>query len=191
MAEREVIFLHTYLGEYMSVEDRHLRRMSVAANLARLLEHTIRDGLINKIEPPENALAFERNQRQHIVRYMKLPQNPNYSDFEHKCGSLVDKNALALCDCIRAWEGIGKARRGAQYRRHRAHQVELERQQRLAERRERRVQQETSGLPQTHHTKREKHEQKEQCEKCHKRPAVRDHLCGQCLDWERAKLGRE
>jgi hypothetical protein len=185
-------FAETYFADLYDEQERQQRRCIAAAGLAMTLEHIIVDGLIDRIDAPPYALAWERHQRKHITRYMRFPKRPDYSDQEHKMGDMLDHLLLKTCDVILLWEQVGKTRKAMAYRRHRERMSQIEREERLRRRRIRKVEESLIAKPMPKVTVSPiERVERERCEKCHKRPAVHSHLCQSCLNWEKAKLGRE
>jgi hypothetical protein len=172
-------------------EERQAARAQVGANLATVLEYVIQGALIKKTPPHPSLFAWERFQREHITRHMRKPQNMKLVEAERLMGGRIDRLSLACCNVVRAWEDLIKYRNSKAYRKHQEAKHQEERKRKLAERRKRKEERMAGVVPRTETKKQVEHEERERCSKCGKRPAVRDHLCGPCLDWERAKLGRE
>lgn len=184
-------YIHRVLKiEADTEEERQMGRAHVAASMADVLRHVIEDALIKNVQPHPALKEWERFQRAHITQHMRKPQNARLSELERHTGARIDRLALELCNVVQAWFALVQYRQSKAYRQHQEKKRQLERQAKLERRRQRERERMQGVAPRVQTKKQVVHEEVERCEKCHKRPAVRDHLCGPCLDWERAKLGR-
>lgn len=190
MGEKPTYLHRIFKIEADSEEERQAGRALVAANMAELLQYVI-EGALVKRTPPHPALAeWERFQRNHITQHMRKPQNRRLSELERHTGARIDHLALELCDVVQAWFALVQYRNSKAYRLHQEGRHQAERQAKLERRRREREARERDFAPRPKVKRDVHHEEVERCTKCHKRPAVKDHLCQPCLDWESAKLGR-
>lgn len=184
-------YIHRVLKiEADTEEERQMGRAHVAASMADVLAHVTEGALIKKAQPHPALYEWEKFQRRHITQHMRKPQNMRLSEAERLMGGKIDRLSLQLCDVVQAWFALVQYRQSKAYRQHQEKKRQLERQAKLEHRRQRERERMQGVAPRVQTKKQVVHEEVERCEKCHKRPAVRDHLCGPCLDWERAKLGR-